>query len=486
MANTSLNTAGYWPGLCGLNNTLIVVYDTNLTSDSRLQNLKPARKLDRAYDDNLNLRYILFTTEPDGKITEVGKNGYAEGNFPFITVYPSLNVVIAVNGDYNSNSLYYHVGQLTGTTLKWITPPAGILYIKEGDKPSVSINHDGIVIAAHQKTNLDTGILYCVGYFNMSSGYITWYNSSTDGLCNPQSYAMESGWTPRVQVTNNGRVVIIHLTFNGLFYSIGKLATGNNSITINWVVKEVKYASCSCLHAVLMVDPFGTVMEVHSNKDYDLQYRIGILNDNHIQWKDIVFYGSGFVPVITFLNGTNYLYGEIHSTPNNILQMSTLAFGVELVSITYGTAVPNEKVLFGTKSSEFENNGPGTLGETWKIKSDVSCTNTHTWDVSVHAGISVTAKVNFFFASASATAEESIDLTIGKSYSSTKTFTWEEEEKIIVPPHVGKVSYSAAMFQVPHTIPFVATFKRGPFTWKETGSVYVTHGAIFTYIYASK
>ena len=84
------------------------------------------------------------------------------------------------------------------------------------------------------------------------------------------------------------------------------------------------------------------------------------------------------------------------------------------------------------------------------IKSDISCTNTHSW--SIHAGISVTAKVNLFFASASATAELSIYLIIGKSYSSTKIFTWEEEENIsCCSTTCWKVSYSAAIYQVEST-----------------------------------
>ena len=97
----------------------------------------------------------------------------------------------------------------------------------------------------------------------------------------------------------------------------------------------------------------------------------------------------------------------------------------------------------------------------------------------------VSASVDFFGAGESLEAEASNDFTIGESTTISKLFEWSLTETVQVPPHAGKVYYTAVISRIPNMIPFTATFKRGTLQWEESGEVKVLHGSIFADISSS-
>ena len=158
-----------------------------------------------------------------------------------------------------------------------------------------------------------------------------------------------------------------------------------------------------------------------------------------------------------------------------------MLFGkVEIVDITYGTAISLKEEPFAKAQTVFNNPGPTSIRQKWKLEERYTSTNTYSWETKTHVGVNVSAKVGFHGTGASVGTEASIDFTTGESSTISETFTWTMSQTVDVPCEAGMVNYEAIIFRVPTTIPFTATFKRGDMQWQESGKVAVSHGIIYS------
>ena len=460
------------PSLCVVNNTLIQI-SSNDSEDQQLV-------------------YDVFAIEPDGSfnVISLGNDLFVQSQSADVAVHEASNTLIEVHSD-NNHDLNYRLGTLNGGIIEWKTSDA-IIYASGGEDPSLAVAPTGLVISVHRGFESNK-LFYNLGRLAQNATKIEWIA--------PVIYNADPSTSPIVYIVENNTVIIeTHIEKNQMYYNIGKLSgTDFNEMTIEWLNDQwISYKTCNgeCGNVDLMVDPFGIIMVSHSEinqniilKNIQLFYITGVLKNSSrsIQWSnsgDVRYSNSAFGKTsIAFLRDYNHIYIESHdSSDSSGLKMSTLAFGVELVHIEYKPYIKGDSIAFAIQETHFNNNGPVTLEQTWVLEEQYSCTNTYHWELKFHVGISVTASVKFLGSGVSTTESVSLGLSVGHSSSMSSIFTWTETNTITIPPTSGNVSYIATIYRDLHSVPFIATFKRGATTWTETGTVEVSHGAIYSHI----
>ena len=414
---------------------------------------------------NYNLYYNLFEVGNDGEFQEIViGNKYDTGSSPTIAALSDSNMVVEIHNQ--GRNLYYSVGHLDGGVINW--SPKGVKY-DTGDNPAVAVTKSSVVVEVHT----DGGNLYYrVGRLDVGTANIQWKGS------NGQKY--DTGSKPSLVITGKNQVIEIHegRIFSGLYYSIGMLDPDN--LTLTWLSIGNQYDSGRNVSAT--VDMMGLVLAVHSGGVGNLYYRHGTLKENYIAWhaNEDQKYDTGDHASLTCANGVVF---ECHSGGLlNLYQTSMLFNNVELVDITYGTAVESIAEPFGNALTEFDNSGPTSLQQVWEFEEIYTSTNTYSWETTTHVGVSVSAKVGFQGAGASVGTEASVNFTTGETSTISDSFGWKMSQTVDVPPKAGKVRYNATIFRKPTTIPFTATFKRGHMQWQDSGKVVVSHGEVYSKI----
>ena len=416
--------------------------------------------------ENWNLYYSLFKVGEHGEFRKiVTSNKYDTGSSPTIAALPESNMVVEMHN--HGCNLYYSVGHLDGGVVNW--GPKGVKY-DTGDNPAVAVTKSNVVVEVHT----DSGNLYYrVGRLDVAR--IQWQGS------NGQKY--DTGSKPSLWITDENRVIEIHegRIIDKLYYSIGRLDPDN--LTLTWLSTGNQY-DCG-RNVSVTVDLMGLVTEVHSGGVCNLYYRLGTLEENYIAWygKGGTKYDTGYHASITYVPGTHGIIAECHSGGIlNLYQTSMMLSNVELVDITYGTAVESIAEPFASAKTDFDNPGPTSLKQVWEFQQTYISTNTYSWETTMHVGVKASAQVGFHGAGASVDTEASVDFTTGELSTISKIFEWIISQTVDVPPEAGKVYYEATLYRKPAAIPFTATFKRGDIQWQESGEVAVSHGQIYAKI----
>ena len=414
---------------------------------------------------NYNMYYSLFEVDDNGVFKKIvnGKR-YDTGSSPTIAALPESNMVVEIHNQ--GCNLYYNVGHLDGGRVHWRLK--GVKY-DTGDNPAVAGTKANIVAEVHTHGG---NLYYRVGRLDVATAEIQWQGSN--------GHKYDKGAKPSLWITDENQVIEIHegRFCNKLYYSIGRLDPDN--LTINWLSIGNTYDCGS--NVSVTVDLMGLVTEVHSGGLNNLYYRHGTLKTNSIAWngKGGNKYDTGDNASLTYMPGAHGVIAECHSGGIfSLYQTSMMLSKVEIVDITYGTAVESKAEPFSSARTEFNNPGPTSLEQVWELEGMYTSTNTYMWEMTAHVGVKFSASVRFHGAGTSVDTKASIDFTTGESSSISEMFAWKISQKVDIPPEAGKMHYKATIYRVPTTIPFTATFKKRGMQWQESGKVTVSHGEIY-------
>jgi hypothetical protein len=231
------------------------------------------------------MRYPFFGISPDQ---------YDVGEQPAIAMNAAGAVVEIHKTQGPVGWLYWWVGQVDGTTLRWTGHDTN--KYDEGFNPSVALTNDNVVLEVH-----DSG-----GVLN------TWYrtgklvgNKIDWSVGEHKKY--DGGRDPTVAVNRNGVVVEVHNREVGspMYWSLGSLS----GTKLSWKTQGKKYTEG--YNPSVAINSSGLVVEVH---DYDnkLHYWIGQVSGDKINWLGNGQYDSGVCPSVT-LTDDGYVF-EVHQS----------------------------------------------------------------------------------------------------------------------------------------------------------------------------
>lgn len=439
------------------------------------------------------INYDLLSISRGGLVNVISLKNETDipGMYPAIAASPSSNIVVLVSSE--RQNVYYSVGILDSPTIKWLKK--GVKFSpSDVYNTTIAISSSNVVMAFFESSN------YYIGQLFESSGEIQWKSSEKF----PNNICLHS---PSVSITSDDQVVLVHTKTDHwegspLCYSIGKL--NSQAKTVEWLTIGKQYFNFRAKSPSVAVTSFGEVMQVHHCAYGDskrLYYRLGSLSDKDISWRGtsaIQYYDHGIEPILTRIPFAANVITEFHTRPASdsmdYFNMNSILFNTELVDIEYESQTLMDGIPFATAQTIF-GSFPHNVKQVWNIKESYSCTNTYSWQKSTHTGISVSAGVSaemgFLSASLETTAEMSVDVTVGKQMSVSRTRTWSQSITVKVPGNESDgdqdfYQYTAVLTRLPSKIPFTATYKRGDIQWKQKGSVEVSHGSILANITSKK
>ena len=221
---------------------------------------------------------------------------YDKGIKPSVAVSRG-GLVVEVHQSENESTLWYRVGVVEGSKIRWTNDDESIKY-DNGERPSVAITDNELVIEVHKSQSHDT-LWYRFGQFNGST--IDW----------EESREYDDGIRPSVAITNDGLVVEVHQSQNHdtLWSKVGR----RNGMTIDWG-ESVQYDKGKRPSVAVTHD--GLAIEVHeSQSKATLWYRIGSVEGKTIDWSESRQYGGGSTPGVA-CNGK--LAVETHSSSQRL------------------------------------------------------------------------------------------------------------------------------------------------------------------------
>ena len=255
------------------------------------------------------------TTFDTGDDVDVAVN--ASGKLVEVHNLPQLNILV------------YSTGYLSGQSVTWFPETKPPILLDVGKQPSVAINDNNVVVEVHEATG-DNNELHCrVGKLDEASGIISWGP--------PSNY--DDGERPSVAINNENMVIEVHKSenHNELWYNVGKV---NHNLTITWG-EHHGYRNYTSGKSPSVAIHGNQILEAHNSSDDHMWCIIGLLNvtDKKIDWKDTrghstycyPFEGEGnLYPDVAF-NGScaievQQICGTIRSRPGK-LSNTVMAWG---------------------------------------------------------------------------------------------------------------------------------------------------------------
>jgi hypothetical protein len=210
------------------------------------------------------------------------------GEWPNIAITKEGHVIFVYStGPRKSNSdLYYTVGKIdpyggTNQSIQWLTRSTRW---DSGFHSSIAVNKNGIIVGVHESGSGGTGLYYRIGHLTNPSGgnySITW-DSGQNGI------KYDDGINPHIALNNRNEVVEVHQVTgqNYLHYRRGTLSGGAISLA-----GSPRYDNNSSEATVALLDS-GLVIELHrSNSDgggYARTGKLSFSNLGAIDWSDSV------------------------------------------------------------------------------------------------------------------------------------------------------------------------------------------------------
>ncbi|WP_196889228.1 phosphatidylinositol-specific phospholipase C domain-containing protein [Aureivirga sp. CE67] len=234
---------------------------------------------------------------PDVKDVQFGYAKEFDGNsFKTAVDVNSEGKIVEVHQSRTTRSVWYHTGQLD--------PVANVVWseskkLDNGLAPTVCFNDSGIVVEAHETSNIITyDLYYHVGIHNGTD--ISW----------SESHKYDRGVQPSIDMNNNNQIVEIHRSEgnSGLFARVGTV--NPDSKTISWN-DNTKFDTGN--NPEIALNNNGTVIEVHNSETSGkLYYHVGQIKDGHIEWGQGYQYESGASPSVVLQDDGTVI--EVHAS----------------------------------------------------------------------------------------------------------------------------------------------------------------------------
>lgn len=231
------------------------------------------------------MRYPFFGVSPDQ---------YDVGEQPSIAIN-NAGVVVEVHKTQGPVGwLYWWVGQVDGTSLRWTGHDTD--KFDEGFNPSVALTNDNVVLEVHDSG----GVLNCW----YSTGKVV--GNKIDWKAGEHK-KYDGGRDPTVAVNRNGVVVEVHNREVGspLYWSVGQLS----GTKLSWKTQGKKFSEG--YHPSIAINANGLVVLTY-DLDYKLHYWIGQISGGTLNKIGEGQYDSGVNPSIT-LTDDNYVF-EVHQS----------------------------------------------------------------------------------------------------------------------------------------------------------------------------
>ncbi|MEI5909635.1 hypothetical protein WAK64_21805 [Bacillus spongiae] len=220
------------------------------------------------------------------------RSDYDTGQKPSVTVTNDGMIVEVHENELTGGNLYYNLGRIVGNEVEWLR--TGAKY-DTGQNPSVTVTDDGKIIEVHENEVTGGSLYYNIG--TIEGNRINWTANGT---------YYDSGQEPTVSFIGDDTIVEIHeneVTGGNLYYSLGEV----NGNKINWMIKGKKYDTGN---NPSVTATNGTIIEMHESSG-NLYYNIGALNGERIDWtSNGTFYDTGNEPDITMTSNGKIF--EIH------------------------------------------------------------------------------------------------------------------------------------------------------------------------------
>lgn len=221
-----------------------------------------------------------------------GGHYYDDGIMPSCGLMKN-GTAIEIHQSEGSRTLYYHVGQLADDRVTWVKDDS--VELSSGMDPSVCVNDSDFIVEAHS-ASIGWGLINRVGKLNSDRKTITWGT--------PEEY--DVGYRPRISINNKNQIVAVHRSSSGgatSYYRAGKLDTRTK--TIKWGPStECPRSMVQC--SVALTDDNQVFFAYRSSLGgYRLNSITGSLDPitNTINWDtDRFLYDEGVTPSIACNN----------------------------------------------------------------------------------------------------------------------------------------------------------------------------------------
>lgn len=188
------------------------------------------------------------------------------GYFPAVALTKSGVVILAFqyyDGRRSPNQLYYMVGQLdpnggSDQRILWLT--AAQLYDR-GNRVSLAVNDNGLIIGAHETGSGGNGLYYRIGQLpNPPQSYSIKWTTGETGI------RYSGGVLPHITLNNQNQVLEVHQVQdneNLLHYIRGTISAPYSSV--NFAKDQPRYDSNAANPTIALLDN-GVAVEAHTVK----------------------------------------------------------------------------------------------------------------------------------------------------------------------------------------------------------------------------
>ncbi|MGM7682539.1 hypothetical protein ACSVDA_10330 [Cytobacillus sp. Hm23] len=209
------------------------------------------------------------------------RSNYDTGQKPSVAVTVDGMVIEVHENEVTGGSLYYNLGKIVDQKVEWLR--LGAKY-DNGQNPALTVTDGGKIIEVHENEVTGGKLYYNIG--TIEGDRINWTTNGT---------YYDTGQNPSISVTADGTIIEIHeneVTGGKLYYSVGKV----NGNKITWMTKGNKYDTGR--HPSVTVSN-NTIIEMHESSG-NLYYNVGSLNGEQVDWtSNGTFYDTGYLPDVT-------------------------------------------------------------------------------------------------------------------------------------------------------------------------------------------
>lgn len=218
-----------------------------------------------------------------------GSHQYDDGITPAVAVN-AAGVVVEVHETQSifSSGMYYHVGQVDAASQS--IQFGGSHEYDSGNVPAVALNDQNVVVEVHESNGLSSKLWYHVGRADPGNKTVAWGGS----------HDYDTGSAPSVALSNQNVVVEVHRSeglSNALWYHVGVVDPGTLTIEFG---PSIQYDDGVDPSVALTDD--GFVIEVHRSQTFNtLWKRIGRVDaaNRRIDWiGGSVQYAGGSAPSV--------------------------------------------------------------------------------------------------------------------------------------------------------------------------------------------